>query len=62
MDCPRWVNLFNVDNTLFLQTDPATSGGGGAAASKKKSLIDQFFSIEFETVYPNISGEITGWL
>lgn len=35
---------------LFLQTDSGVSGA--SAPPKKKSLIDQFFSIEFETTYP----------
>lgn len=46
---------------LLLQTDSSVSGAAGTAATappKKKSLIDQFFSIEFETMYPKGSGII----
>lgn len=40
--------LEGIEGDTVMETD----SGATAASSKKKSLIDQFFSIEFETAYP----------
>ncbi|KAL7984370.1 hypothetical protein Chor_002940 [Crotalus horridus] len=45
--------LEGIEGDAVMETDSSVSGAAGTAATpppKKKSLIDQFFSIEFETI------------